>query len=197
MDCVTTCPDYLIPNLTTGNCDNCNTLSLGFSYNGICNAVPGCPALFTLDSPSRNGCASCLFLGKFYDEEVAMGCVTTCHDYLIHNSSNGNCDNCNALSLGFSYDGTCHSLLKCPALYTLDSPARNGCATCLSIGKVYDGDVAMGCVTACPDYLIPNLTTGNCDNCNTLNLGFSYNGICNAGPSCPALLFNILHRDLL
>ena len=123
-----------------------------------------------------------------------MGCVNTCPQYLIPNGANGNCDNCNTLALGFSYLGACHAGATCPDLYGLVNLSRNGCETCLSLSKFYDGEEAMGCVVTCPIYLVPNLITGNCDNCQTLMLGFSYNSACVAGAGCPlyTVLVNIV-----
>ena len=182
--CVNPCPTYLVPNTTNRNCDNCNTLSLGFSYNGICNAVAGCPALYTLDNPARNGCATCLSLGLYYDGDVAMGCVATCPAYLIPNTGNGNCDNCKTISSSYSYNDACVAGAACPVLSTLINANRNGCKSCISLAKFYDEETKT-CVATCPEYLIPNQITRNCDNCKLLNLGYSILTSCVSGSSCP------------
>jgi len=184
--CVATCPTYLVPNGTTGNCDNCKTLSLGYSFNGSCVAGAGCPSSSTLADSNRNGCSDCLAQSKYYDGEVAYTCVTTCPTYLVPNDSTGNCDNCKTLSIGYSYNGSCLAGAACPTNTSLVDTNRNGCLTCLAQGKYRDAEVALTCVATCPTYLVPNGTTGNCDNCKTLSLGYSSNGSCLAGATCPS-----------
>ena len=74
--CVTTCPEFLIPNSTTPyKCDNCKTLSLGYSYNGACVAGSGCPTGAALVNTDRNGCTLCSSIGKVLDNGA---CLTSC-----------------------------------------------------------------------------------------------------------------------
>ena len=188
--CATTCPQYLVSNSVTGSCDNCktiNSLSPKFFYNNAC--LSACPQYSIIDNTNRNGCKKCLEFTSpkmFYDSEtnpIIPTCQTKCPEYLIPNLVTGNCDNCKTLSLGFSYSEACVAGTSCPIYSEIINTNRNGYQSCLSQGKFYDGESTTTgkCVVKCPDFLIPNNANGNCYNCKTLNLGFSYNGACVTG----------------
>ncbi len=181
--CVATCPEFLIPNSATWQCDNCKN-SNWYSYNGSCSTTSSCPTGTELVDINRNGCHDCKTLGKFYDAEDTNSCVTSCPSFLVPNSSTGNCDNCKTLLLGYSVNSSCQAGNSCPPGTQLMDSNRNGCKTCQELSKYFNSETNT-CVDTCPKYLILNKSLFSCDNCKTLVLGYSYQGKCYAGNSCP------------
>ena len=145
--------------------------------------VTNCPA-FLIPNGTTGICDSCYKVRKYYDAEVARACVARCPIYLIPNPTTGKCDNCKTNNLGFSYGTACVAGNSCPALSAVVDQNRNGCKSCLSQAKFYD-DESQTCVDTCPEFLIRNTNTGNCDNCKTLKLGYSDSVACIAGSRCP------------
>ena len=178
------CASYLVQETTNKICINCKTDSLGYFANGSCVAGSSCPNGYILVDSNKNGCLNCDSTG-YYNSETDS-CVATCPTYLIPNATSPKkCDNCKTLSLGFSYNGACIAGTACPSNTVLVDSNRNGCLNCDSTG--YYSSETDSCVATCPTYLIPNVTSPKkCDNCKTLSLGFSYNGACIAGSTCPA-----------
>ncbi|MCP3685853.1 MAG: hypothetical protein GY861_24655 [bacterium] len=149
--CVATCPTYLIPNAGTRNCDNCKDSST-YSVNGACAVGASCPALYFLDDATRNGCKTCLANGQYYDSGTSS-CVASCSQYLIPNTTNGNCDNCKTLSSDYSYNGACVAGTACPTNTILGDASKNGCYDCKSISKYYESGV---CHDTCPGGKTPD-----------------------------------------
>ena len=138
-----TCPIYLIPNSTNGNCDNCKLLNLGFSYNDTCISGTTCPNDTVLDNISRNGCHTCKSINKYYNDGI---CVDTCPSLKPSNSDNI----CTACTTDKKYlqNGVCVQICDLGSIYDSD----NVCTPCASNEPyIFNNKCLSSCGYLCTD----------------------------------------------